>query len=250
MPHYQLICAENRAISVEFEGKDPHSALSVALANNLGDSELWGDGKYVCTLRQAPEAHGGYWMIVQKHGLGNLTKVTTYSGLEFEVRQAAADDGPILAEFWQHVSQGKVATRSIGIEDPALRDRAGAGLGAQDDRTITLLAFGGDGGVVAIAILVPDPDLQNARAMVFTRDDTTSHGISWALLGQILILAEERGIKTVTSVFAIEDVRAIRLERQMGFTETEYPGNEDLKILRWTFAIPAQLVLPGNDAAS
>lgn len=85
--------------------------------------------------------------------------------------------------------------------------------------------------------------------MVFTRDGITFHGISWALLDQMLLQAQEDGINIVTSVFSVEDVRAIRLERKMGFVETEYPGNERLRVLRWTFGQPAQSLGDGGPAA-
>ncbi len=161
--------------------------------------------------------------------------ITTYSGLQFDVRRAGPDDGPLLAEFWRHVSRENLATRYIGTDDPTHPDHANSGPGGQSDRTTTLLAFGGDGGVIAIASLIAEPDGGEARIMEFTRDRITAHGISWALLEQLLLCAQESGISAVTSVFSVEDVRAIELERQMGFVETDYPGDDRLRILRWTF---------------
>ena len=175
-------------------------------------------------------------MTVEKHGAPGLTKVTTYSGLQFDVREAGSEDRPLLVEFWRHVSRETVATRSIGTADPAVIDPMALGNSGEINRTTTLLALGGDGAVVAIAMLVPSPDPGEARAMVFTRDGITSHGISWALLDQILLKARGSGMSAVTSVFSAEDVRAIRLERQMGFVESGYPGNDKMRSLRWTFA--------------
>lgn len=170
----------------------------------------------------------------------NLITITTYSGLKFDVRRSGPDDGPLLAEFWRHVSRENLASRYVGMEDPTQPDRADLEKITQRERAKTLLAFGGDGAVIAAATVVAESEDGEARIVVVTRDGIKSHGISWALLEQMLFCAQESGISAVTSVFSADDVRAIGLERKMGFIETGYPGNDRLRILRWTFEHPTE----------
>jgi hypothetical protein len=74
-----------------------------------------------------------------------------------------------------------------------------------------------------------------------TRDTVTFHGVSWALLTYVLGEARRDGIVTVTSVFSVEDARAIRLERQMGFVEEDYLDHANYRLLKWTLADPSHI---------
>ena len=177
-----------------------------------------------------------------------LIKVTTYSGLQFDVRRADPDDGPLLVEFWRHVSRVNLATRYTGMDDPTHPNHAESEFGYKNDSKTSLLAFDGEGAIIAVASLVAESDDGAARIIVSTRDDVMSHGISWALLEQMLSEAQKRGLSAATSVFSAEDVRAIQLERKMGFVETDYPGNDHLRILHWTFVHPAEPAASGTGA--
>lgn len=162
-------------------------------------------------------------------------KIKTYSGFEFDVRLSAGADDALLAEFWTHVSKDRVGARLLGEDNIAQRVELGAPVDKLSDTTSTYLAIGGDGLVLAVAILICDHANKTARVMAFTRDGATFHGVSWALLAHVLEYAQAAGIETVSSVFDASDVNAIRLELKMGFTETVYPGEPSLRLLRWTW---------------
>lgn len=167
-----------------------------------------------------------------------MTVVKTFSGLEFKVRRATAGDVEQLIEFWRHVSRTNLQARYVGIADPT---ELQASLSpAQEGRTTTFLALGGEDAIISIAMLVSDAEHKTARVMAFTHDAITFHGVSWALLQYVLGEAREKGILTVNSVFSAEDVQAIRLERDMGFIESVYPPNSRYRVLEWTLAQPKQ----------
>ena len=165
-----------------------------------------------------------------------MTVIKAFSGLQFEVRRSTADDIELLTEFWRNVSPTNLEARYVNIVDPKAL-QAPSSL-AQDGRTSTFLALGGDGAIIGIAMLVSDAEHKTARVMAFTRDAATYHGVSWALLEYVLGEARADGIRTVSSVFSIEDARAIRLEREMGFVESDYPGNVRYRLLEWDLAEP------------
>jgi hypothetical protein len=52
---------DRSAPAICFEGSDPGQALLLAQRHEC-PAELWGDGKYLCTLRRAPS---GFWTIYQ-----------------------------------------------------------------------------------------------------------------------------------------------------------------------------------------
>lgn len=152
-----------------------------------------------------------------------MTKIETYAGLRLDVREAEADDRALLDVFCRHVAAAGPSRRAAD---------------ADDGRTTTFLAFGGDGGLVAIAMLTPGPDGDKADVRLFTDERATHHGVSWALLEHVLTCARGKGLKTVESIFSAADVRASRLERTMGFEEVGHPGPGGLTTLRWTLAAP------------
>lgn len=231
MPHYKLISVADPALSLDLESGDVRAAMHIAVINDLGDAELWCDSKHICTLFRRPASKADEQFTVQWHEPSVLNILKTFSGLEFEVREARPNDASYLVEFWRHVSPDLLASRSIGMHDPTNPNYSAVGPG---DRTMTLLAVGGDNQFVAVGILVSDEAGREARVMVFTRDEGTFHGVSWALLEHIILLAKQMGIKLLTSIFDAEDARAIKLEQKMGFVEAQYPGNDRLRILRWT----------------
>ena len=160
-----------------------------------------------------------------------LTTLKTFSGLRFDVRPAEESDAMHIAEFWRHVSRTNLAARYVGIENPINFEASG--------RSSTFLALGGDGAIICMAILLSDAEHNTARVMAFTSDAITSHGVSWALLEYVLAEAQKDGIQTVSSVLAVDDARATRLERQMGFIETDFPGHAGYRLLQWSLGDPA-----------
>ena len=167
-----------------------------------------------------------------------MTMVKTFSGVEFGLRRAGDGDAALLSEFWRHVSSVNLPARYVGMDDP--NEHAASVLDAHSSRTATFLAFGADGAVICVGILVADGDDHSARVLVFTRDGITNHGVSWAVLEVLLSEARQNGVLRVTSVFSVADARAIRLERKMGFVEADYPGHPGYRLLEWKLDQPKQ----------
>lgn len=163
------------------------------------------------------------------------TKIKTFGGFEFNTHLLKPDDLPLVAEFWRHISRKNLDTRFMGEDDPTHPDFPAHPTNEHGETTSTFLATGGDGSVISIAILISDAAQGKARVMVFTRDGITFHGVSWALLSLVLDKARADGITSVSSVLNMADIDAIRLELKMGFVESDYPDNPDLRLLEWTW---------------
>lgn len=165
----------------------------------------------------------------------NNSNIKTYSGFEFEVRPSTGADAALVADFWTHVSDDGVDARFLGEDDARQLASSGAPSNQPSNTTSTYLAIGGDGLIISIASLICDHELKTARVIIFTRQEATFHGVSWALLAQVLEYAQAAGIEKVSSVFDATDVDAIRLELKMGFVEAFHPGEPRLRLLQWTW---------------
>ena len=165
----------------------------------------------------------------------NNSKIKTYSGFEFDVRLSTGADAALVADFWTHVSDEGVDARFLGEDVARQLAQSGAPAKQPSNTTSTYLAIGGDRLIISIASLICDHALKTARVIIFPREGVTFHGVSWALLAQVLEYAQAAGIEKVSSVFDAMDVDAIRLELKMGFVETFYPGEPRLRLLQWTW---------------
>ena len=102
------------------------------------------------------------------------------------------------------------------------------------DRDVTFLALRSDGSLAAAATMKGDADGEEATVAISVREDCKGRGVSWTLLEHTLRYAKAQGIRSVKAVQSAEDLKAVQLEREMGFAVTAAPADEDLTL---TFAI-------------
>jgi acetyltransferase len=144
--------------------------------------------------------------------------LATRAGLALHVRPVLPEDGPVMEALFAALSPADLHNRflsAIRHIDPA---RIGQMTQVDYDRTVSFLAFA-DGEAVATAMLAVDegrPD--EAEVAIVVRSDLKGHGIGWTLLEHMLRYAESRGLRTVRSIEAGDNVETIALEREMGFT--------------------------------
>lgn len=160
-------------------------------------------------------------------------ELTTRSGLELKVRPAAPEDEARLADFFARVSPEDMRFRFLSpirqVGHELLQD-----LVAVDHvRTENFLAFDESGEtLVATAMLAAEPSLERAEVAIATRADMKHRGIGWTLLDYLADYAEARGIKSIESTECRENVEAIALEKEMGFTASTCPGDASLVLVR------------------
>lgn len=159
------------------------------------------------------------------------TELATWKGFRFEIRPARPSDEAIVADFFAQVT----------AEDRRFRFLTGAARLDHDmlerltkvdhDRTEDFLAFDGDT-LIASAMIAADPALERAEAAISVRAEYKHRGVGWALLAHLARYARGKGIKLIESIESRDNVEAIALEKEMGFTATPYPGDATLMVLQ------------------
>ena len=158
------------------------------------------------------------------------TSLSTWKDFSFRVRPTTSQDEALLAEFFTHVSAEDRRFRFLtGVDNVghALLERL---VSVDHDRTENFLAFDGDL-LIGTAMLAADPGRERAEVAISLRADYKDRGIGWALLDHVARFAEQRGIRRIESIESRENRQAIALERDMGFTAEEYPGDASLVLI-------------------
>ncbi|AZO71748.1 MAG: GNAT family N-acetyltransferase [Mesorhizobium sp.] len=158
--------------------------------------------------------------------------LTTHTGFRFEVRRARAEDEPIVAEFFTHVTPQDLRFRFLGSVKEVSHERLVAMTRSDDPHIHNFLAFSTEGMLIAVATLANDPADRRGEVAICIREDRKHLGVSWEFLGYIARYADEHGIETIESIESRENRAAIELERDMGFTVATDPDDPTLVLVR------------------
>lgn len=161
----------------------------------------------------------------------------TRNGLRFDIRPADPGDEAALAAFFTYVTADDRRFRFLTGLNEVGRAILVQMTRIDHDRTEDFLAFneGGDT-IIASAMLAADPDRTRAEVAISIRADYKNQGIGWVLLEHLCGVAKAKGIKVLQSIESRDNHDAIRLEREMGFVASEYPGDATLMLVQKTFA--------------
>lgn len=160
-------------------------------------------------------------------------ELTSRGGVRLRVRAAARQDEDLLAEFFSHVSTDDLRFRFLTGLTEVRHAQLAAMLAVDHQQSETFLAFGSiDGTLVAVAMLAGDGKSATAEVAISVRADYKHKGVSWALLEHVAHFAEALGMKALISIESRANREAIELEREMGFSVTDYPGDPTLVLVR------------------
>ena len=157
--------------------------------------------------------------------------LTTWSGFAFRVRPAGPDDEAALAELFTKVSRDDRRFRFLSGVDKVGHDFLRRLTEVDHEKTEDYLAFDGDT-LIATAMLAADPAMDRAEVAISIHADYKNRGIGWTLLDHVARAAAAKGIKFLESIESRDNVEAIALENEMGFTATAYPGDSTLVLLQ------------------
>lgn len=158
--------------------------------------------------------------------------LVTHTGFRFEVRRARAEDEPLVAEFFTHVTSEDLRFRFLGAVKDVSHERLVAMTRSDDPHIHNFLAFSTEGMLIAVATLANDPADRRGEVAICIREDRKHLGVGWEFLGYIARYAEEHGIETIESIESRENRAAIELEREMGFTVATDPDDPTLVLVR------------------
>lgn len=180
-------------------------------------------------VRLTPTPHAASRMVIRPAPVHWSADLVTRRGRRIHVRPVRADDEPLLAEFFDHVSSEDLRFRFLGTVGRVDHERLATMTRVDYRRTITFLAFGG-GTLLAAAMLAADPDRTRAEVALVTRSDAKGAGVSWALLNHVMRYAKAEGIGKVEAVEHANHDEALRMEREQGFAIAADPDDATLRI--------------------
>ncbi len=160
------------------------------------------------------------------------TYLTTRTGFRFHVRPASPSDDDTLADFFTHVTREHLRFRFLSALKVVGVSQIESLTHIDHSRSENFLAFTADGSMmIATAMLACEPALDRGEVAIAIRADHKGKGIGWELLARVARYADELGVKTLESIESRDNHSAIELERDMGFTAHEYPGDATLILL-------------------
>lgn len=162
-------------------------------------------------------------------------ELTTRTGLPLYVRPVNPEDDRLVDGFFASLSHDDLRFRFL---TPLARPSSSlleALVAVDHVRTEDFLVFtdkDGEKQLIASAMLAADPNMERAEVAIAVRPEYKERGVGWTLLDFVARDAKARGIKMLESVECRDNVTAIALEKEMGFTATSYPGDSTLTLVR------------------
>ena len=157
--------------------------------------------------------------------------LTTWTGFEFRVRPATPDDEAALAELFAKVTPEDRRFRFLSCVKTVGHSLLERLTQVDHQRSEDFLAFDGDT-LIATAMLAADAGMERAEVAISIRADYKHRGVGWTLLDHVAREAAARGIKLLESIESRDNVEAVALEKEMGFTVTAYPGDATLVLVQ------------------
>ncbi len=164
-------------------------------------------------------------------------ELMTRTGLRLYVRPVNSDDDDQVSLFFASLSPDDLRFRFLTPLDHPCGSLLEALVTVDHVRTEDFLVFAdvsGEKALIASAMLAADPSMARAEVAIAVHPEFRQQGVGWTLLDFVARDAAARGIKTIESVECRDNVAAIALEKEMGFTATSYPGDATLTLVRKT----------------
>ena len=159
------------------------------------------------------------------------SRLVTWTGLELMVRPAGPEDEADLAEFFAQVTPEDRRFRFLSGVDKVGHSFLERLTQVDHDLSEDFLAFDGDT-LIASAMVAADPAGERAEVAISVRADYRDRGVGWTLLDYAARWAAARGIPLIESVESRDNLKALELEMEMGFTSTAYPGDPCLVLVQ------------------
>jgi GNAT superfamily N-acetyltransferase len=168
--------------------------------------------------------------------------LTTRKGLRLYVRPVRTDDGAKMEGFFAGLSNDDLRFRFLSPLARPSRSLLDSLVAVDHVHIEDYLAFAEVGGkkvLIATAMLAADAGLKRAEVAIAVRPDYRQRGVGWTLLDFVARDARARGIARLESIECRDNVAAVDLEKEMGFTAEPYPGDAGLTLVHKDLAGPS-----------
>jgi len=166
-------------------------------------------------------------------------ELSTRTGLPLYVRPVNPDDDSLVADFFAGLSHDDLRFRFL---TPLARPSCSlleALVAVDHVRTEDFLVFTDIDGckrLIASAMLAADSSMERAEVAIAVSPEYKNCGVGYTLLGFVARDAAARGIEIIESIECRDNVSAIALEKEMGFTATSHPDDASLILVRKTLS--------------
>lgn len=161
-----------------------------------------------------------------------LEQLTTQSGIHLRIRPACPADETSLADFFTHVSPDDLRFRFLSGAETVRHEQLVALTRVDHVRTESFLAFDEAGVLVATAMLACDVAMQTGEIAIVIRSDYKGKGLGWSMLAYVAGRAEAKGLQAIEAIESRQNRAALQVERELGFTIEDYPGDPTLSLVR------------------
>lgn len=160
--------------------------------------------------------------------------LVTRSGLRLYVRPVTSDDDDLVDRFYASLTLDDLRFRFLSPIAHPSSSLLEPLVAVDHVRTEDYLAFAevsGQKELIATAMLAADPSMKRAEVAIAVHPEYKGRGVGWTLLDFVAQDARARGIETLESVECRDNVAAIALEKEMGFTASPYGGDASLTLV-------------------
>ena len=158
--------------------------------------------------------------------------LTTHTGFRFHVRPAIPADEGTVADFFAHVNRADLRFRFLAAVDQVSHEQIVRMTDVDHRRSESFLAFTEDGSeMIATGMLACDNEYERGEVAIAVHEGFKLRGLSWSLLDYIARVARLKGVATIGSIESRDNLAAISLEREMGFTVQPYPDDSTLVLV-------------------
>ncbi len=154
-----------------------------------------------------------------------MNKENSKSSAKNVIRLFRPEDIPLFIDMFNSLSKESIYSRFFSnirvIPDKLLKiddDRNIAVTAPDSSRGLPATGLQTEEKILGIAHLMIDSGGKEAEAAVLIRDLWQGKGIGTALLRQLIIIAEERGVESLWGIVQIENIHSIALGRKLGFS--------------------------------
>lgn len=169
-------------------------------------------------------------------------ELETRCGLRLYVRPVSGGDEDLVDRFFASLSHDDLRFRFLTpLAHPSV-PLLEALVHVDHVRTEDFLVFADVAGgkeLIASAMLATDASMKRAEVAIAVHPEFKNRGVGWTLLDFVAGDARARGIELLESVECRDNLAAIALEREMGFTASPFPGDATLTLVRNTLREPA-----------
>ena len=161
-----------------------------------------------------------------------IQEISPRSGKVIAVRPVTPADEPLLAEFFDRVSDEDRRFRFLSAHNHLTHEQLVPMVEVDHFRTESFIAFDeASDTVVGHALLACDNALDTGEIAVSVCKNWRGQGVGWALLDVLADAARLRGVRRVISLEDRENHAAIELEREKGFVPHGVDGDPHVVLL-------------------